>query len=150
MRARFRFLALSEWRDNNRQNIYLLHGIGLEEAIQLDGKEDIELQSEDAAELVKTSIYQRDRIQQEEIALQRAYAEEQQKRAEAETSRAQEAENAAETQRKSGVRFRRLAGSALSSGRCHCFDCSLACYPTEQNSYGARPDRRGPIADNRS
>ncbi len=89
MRARFE-IALSQWRDNDRQNIYLLHGIGLEEAIQLDGKEDIELQSEDAAELVKTSIYQRDRIQQEEIALQRAYAEEQQKRAEAETSRAQE------------------------------------------------------------
>jgi hypothetical protein len=95
LRQRVRFeQQLKEWNGQNRSNDYLLSGVRLAEAHELEGRDDIALRSADAKNFVHCSVEREEARHQKELDDARKLTEETEARRQAEEKRASEAEQA--------------------------------------------------------
>lgn len=106
-RARFE-QHLDEWQAQNRSDDYLLDGVRLAEARELEGRDDIALQSADGKAFLRASVAKVEAERQQELERER-------QRAEAEERARREAEKsaAAEKQRARILRFAAIGLSML-------------------------------------
>ena len=103
LRRRVRFeQQLKEWNGHNRSNDYLLSGVHLAEAQELEYHNDIALRSADARHFVRRSITREEVRRQKEL-------DDARKLAEAETQRADSEKQRAEEQTQSATKLRRQA-----------------------------------------
>jgi WD40 repeat protein len=96
LRERVRFeQQLKEWLGQKRSNDYLLNGVRLAEARELERRDDIALRSADAKDFTRLSAEREDARRQKEFSDARKLAQETEARRQAEEKRASDAERSA-------------------------------------------------------